>query len=65
MIAKTEEVCALLPPILPCGLWVGADGTNQRDEEGDHLPLYANEVRRMLISIWNALIHRKSKCILF
>ncbi|CAL9780093.1 unnamed protein product [Musa acuminata subsp. burmannicoides] len=43
MIAKTEEVCALLPPILPCGLRVGADGTNQRDEEGDHLPLYANK----------------------
>ncbi|CAL9758871.1 unnamed protein product, partial [Musa acuminata subsp. burmannicoides] len=43
MIAKTEEVCALLPPVLPCGLRVGADGTNQRDEEGDHLPLYANE----------------------
>ena len=50
MIAKTEEVCELLPPVLPCGLRVGADGTNQRDEEGDHLPLYANEVRRMLIS---------------
>ncbi|CAL9080085.1 unnamed protein product [Musa acuminata var. zebrina] len=43
MIAKTEEVFALLPPVLPCGLRVGADGTNQRDEEGDHLPLYANE----------------------
>ncbi|CAL9189004.1 unnamed protein product, partial [Musa hybrid cultivar] len=43
MIAKTEEVCELLPPVLPCGLRVGADGTNQRDEEGDHLPLYANK----------------------
>ncbi|CAL9758845.1 unnamed protein product [Musa acuminata subsp. burmannicoides] len=44
MIAKTEEVCALLPPVLPCGLRVGADGTNQRDEEGDRLPCMPTRV---------------------
>uniref|UniRef100_A0A804HXU8 Uncharacterized protein n=1 Tax=Musa acuminata subsp. malaccensis TaxID=214687 RepID=A0A804HXU8_MUSAM len=43
MIAKTEEVCALLLLGLPRGLRVGADGTNHRYEEGDHVPLYANK----------------------
>ncbi|CAL9118251.1 unnamed protein product, partial [Musa acuminata var. zebrina] len=38
-IAKTEEVCALLLLGLPRGLRVGADGTNHRYEEGDHVPL--------------------------
>ncbi|CAL9176369.1 unnamed protein product [Musa hybrid cultivar] len=39
MIAKTEKVCALLLLALPRGLRVGADGTNHRYEEGDHVPL--------------------------
>ncbi|CAL9769119.1 unnamed protein product [Musa acuminata subsp. burmannicoides] len=39
MIAKTEEVCALLLLALPRGLRVGADGTNHRYEEGDRVPL--------------------------
>ncbi|CAL9769118.1 unnamed protein product [Musa acuminata subsp. burmannicoides] len=43
MIAKTEEVCALLLLALPHGLRVGADGTNHRYEVGDHVPLYANK----------------------
>ncbi|CAL9082753.1 unnamed protein product [Musa acuminata var. zebrina] len=39
MIAKTEEVCALLLLGLPRGLRVGADGTNHRYGEGDRVPL--------------------------
>lgn len=50
MIAKTEEVCALLLLALPRGLRVGADGTNHWYEEGDHVPLYANKFRPMVIS---------------
>ncbi|CAL9176357.1 unnamed protein product, partial [Musa hybrid cultivar] len=39
IIAKTEEVFALLLLVLPRGLRVGADETNHRYEEGDHVPL--------------------------
>ncbi|CAL9196098.1 unnamed protein product [Musa hybrid cultivar] len=47
MIAKTEEVCALLLLGLPLGLRVGADGTNHRYEEGDHVPLPVCQQERL------------------
>ncbi|CAL9189082.1 unnamed protein product, partial [Musa hybrid cultivar] len=38
------ELSMLVLLVMACGLRVGADGTNHRYKEGDHVPLYANKV---------------------
>ncbi|XP_064961289.1 transmembrane 9 superfamily member 3-like isoform X5 [Musa acuminata AAA Group] len=38
------ELSTLVLLVMACGLRVGADGTNHRYKEGDHVPLYANKV---------------------
>ncbi|CAL9080157.1 unnamed protein product [Musa acuminata var. zebrina] len=38
------ELSTLVLLVMACGLRVGADGTNHRYKEGDHVPLFANKV---------------------
>ncbi|CAL9063256.1 unnamed protein product [Musa banksii] len=38
------ELSTFVLLVMACGLRVGADGTNHRYKEGDHVPLFANKV---------------------
>ncbi|CAL9080107.1 unnamed protein product [Musa acuminata var. zebrina] len=37
------ELSTFVLLVMACGLRVGADGTNHRYKEGDHVPLFANK----------------------
>ena len=44
-MARVETVCVVLAvAVLACVLGAGADGSDHRYKEGDHVPLYANKV---------------------